>query len=95
MRQEYHKVVRDRIPEIITQSGGHAEVGALNASDYQHALRQKLVEEAKEAAMTSEEDLVTELADLFEVMEALMSTSGSMPYRVLCNGELCTEGILR
>ena len=52
-------------------------MGGLHESDYQQALRQKLVEEAQEAALASEGDLVTELADLLEVMEALMTTSGS------------------
>lgn len=77
MRKEYHRLVRDRIPEIINQSGERAAVDALNATEYQQALRRKLVEEAQEAAMASERDLVIELADLFEVMEALMSTSGT------------------
>jgi len=76
MRKEYHKLVRDRIPEIIRQSGEHREVVELDASDYQQALRQKLVEEAQEAEIASEGDLVIELADLCEVMEALMSASG-------------------
>ena len=49
----------------------------LEASAYQQALHQKLVEEARETAIAFEGDLVTELADLFEVMEALMSASGS------------------
>ena len=34
------------------------------------------MEEAQEAAIASEEDLIIELADLLEVMEALMSTAG-------------------
>src|SRR5262249_7066457 len=78
MRKEYHKLVRDCIPEIIRQRGEHAEVVGLNETDYLQALSQKLVEEAQEAAMaSSEEDLVTELADLSEVMEALIKASGS------------------
>jgi predicted house-cleaning noncanonical NTP pyrophosphatase (MazG superfamily) len=46
----------------------------LDTTGYQQALRQKLVEEAREVAMASEGDLVTELSDLFEVMDALIST---------------------
>ena len=76
MRKEYHKLVRDRIPEIIRQNGAHAKVVALNEPDYHQALRQKLVEEAQEAALASKEELITELADLLEVMEALMSITG-------------------
>ena len=36
------------------------------------ALREKLVEEAMESASTTGHDLLTELADLYEVMDALM-----------------------
>jgi hypothetical protein len=46
------------------------QVVALEASDYQQALRQRLAEGAQEVAKASEEDLVTELADLLGVMEA-------------------------
>jgi predicted house-cleaning noncanonical NTP pyrophosphatase (MazG superfamily) len=76
MRKECHKLIRDRIPEIIRQSGKHFDVAILNVADYQQALRQKLMEEAQKVAIASEADLVTELADLYEVIEALMSTSG-------------------
>jgi phosphoribosyl-ATP pyrophosphohydrolase len=58
------------------QSGEHAEVVALHEREDPQALRQKLVEEAREAAMASEGDFVTEQADLYEVLQALMSTSG-------------------
>lgn len=69
---EYHKLVRDRIPEIIRSNGEFCEVSILNEDDYVQALREKLIEEAKEVAEASEEHLITELADLREVMDALM-----------------------
>ena len=40
------------------------------APAFQRALRQKLVEEAQKAAGATEEELVTELADVDEVLDA-------------------------
>jgi predicted house-cleaning noncanonical NTP pyrophosphatase (MazG superfamily) len=72
MRKEYNKLVRDRIPEIIRQNGLKSQVATLTESAYRQALRQKLIEEAQEAAEASEQSLITELADLYEVIDTLM-----------------------
>jgi predicted house-cleaning noncanonical NTP pyrophosphatase (MazG superfamily) len=74
MRKEYKKLVRDRIPEIIRQNGLKSQVATLTESAYRQALRQKLIEEAQEAAEASEQSLITELADLYEVIDTLMKT---------------------
>lgn len=75
MRQEYHKLVRDRIPEIIEKSGGTSETKILSDAEYRIALRQKLVEEAEEVKNSSDNSkLVEELADILEVVEALMNS---------------------
>ena len=76
MEKEYHKLVRDRIPEIIRQSGSECEFVILSDREYRQALRQKLIEEAGEAAAADEDDLVAELADLSEVMDAVMASFG-------------------
>lgn len=76
MEKEYHKLVRDRIPEIIRKSGSECEVAVLSDAEYRQALRQKLIEEAGEAAVANGEDLVAELADLYEVIDALMASYG-------------------
>lgn len=81
MRKIYHKLVRDRIPEIIRQQGKACEVVTLAESEFLQALRQKLVEEAQEAA-AAEEDLITELADVYEVLDTLMRVSGISEERV-------------
>jgi predicted house-cleaning noncanonical NTP pyrophosphatase (MazG superfamily) len=75
MRKEYNKLVRDRIPEIIQQNGLECKILTLTKSEYCQALRQKLIEEAQEAAEASEE-LIAELADLYEVIDALLETYG-------------------
>ncbi len=73
MRKEYHKLVRDRIPEIIQDNGGQYEVTILTEVDYEKALRTKLVEEANEVVEAStRHDMITELADIQEVVQALM-----------------------
>ncbi len=70
------KLVRDRIPEIIRQSGRECGVEAMDEEEFRQALRAKLVEEAQEAAVATGADLVTELADLYEVVDTLMAVYG-------------------
>ena len=82
MRTEHNKLVRDRIPEIIRNSGNQCETITLSNLDYIKALRNKLVEEAQEAAIAPPEELAQELADVYEVMDALMAASGIEPEKV-------------
>jgi predicted house-cleaning noncanonical NTP pyrophosphatase (MazG superfamily) len=70
--QAYHKLVRDRIPEIIQAAGKTCAVQTLSTDDFEAALRAKLVEESTEASAASAEQLVTEVADIYEVIDALM-----------------------
>jgi len=72
MRKEYNKLVRDLIPEIIRQDGRRCGVEVMPEDEYVRALKDKLIEEAQEAAAAGPEDLVKELADLYEVVGALM-----------------------
>lgn len=65
------KLVRDRIPEIIRLAGTTCTTWVLNDKDYAAALKAKLVEESQEAMAAEGDDLITELADLCEVMEAI------------------------
>lgn len=47
----------------------------MEEEEFRQALRAKLVEEAQEVAAATDADLVTELADLCEVMDTLMAAS--------------------
>ncbi|MGK7922275.1 MAG: nucleotide pyrophosphohydrolase [Trichodesmium sp.] len=76
IHQQYNKLVRDRIPEIINKSGLKYETVTLSETEYREALRQKLIEEAKEAATANNTDLVIEIADLLEVIDALLKSYG-------------------
>lgn len=76
MRKEYHKLVRDRIPEILLKAGLDFELTTLSETEYRHALRKKLIEESEELAASSAEHLLTELADVYEVLDALIESYG-------------------
>lgn len=69
MRYVYNKLVRDKIPENISLSGRKCNYKILNDKDYLQELDNKLFEEAHEFV---EEHSVEELADLIEVISAIM-----------------------
>ncbi len=76
MRQEYNKLVRDHIPDLIEESGSQCGTLELSEVEYQQALRDKLLEEAQEAATANPEELATELADVLDVIDALIESTG-------------------
>jgi predicted house-cleaning noncanonical NTP pyrophosphatase (MazG superfamily) len=69
----YNKLVRDQIPEIMTAKGLAFETRTMDDDEeFSRCLLAKLAEEAQEAmAASSQEELVTELADLAEVVRAI------------------------
>jgi predicted house-cleaning noncanonical NTP pyrophosphatase (MazG superfamily) len=70
--KQYGKLVRDRIPEIIERAGKSATWRELSAGEFRLALRAKVLEEAKELVDASDDALLSELADLEEVIEAIL-----------------------
>ena len=74
MRVTYNKLIRDRIPEIIEADGHRAVTRVLPDGDYRAALLAKLVEEAREAESAPDDELAGELADVWEVFQALLAT---------------------
>lgn len=70
----YHKLVRDRIPEIIEASGSTCVCSILSQEDYLAALDKKLTEELEEYQQSKS---MEELADLLEVMHAVAQARGS------------------
>lgn len=83
MRRDYNKLVRDRIPELIQKSGYQCDITTLSETEYRQALRDKILEEAQEVVQASDGELVHELADLLEVVEALMESYGIENERIL------------
>lgn len=69
----YNKLVRDRIPEIIEADGKICVYEILSDEDYIALLDQKLNEELAEY---QESKSLEELADLLEVMQAVVKARG-------------------
>ena len=76
----YHKLVRDRIPEIIEADGKTCVSATLSNQDYIALLDQKLNEELAEY---QESKSLEELADLLEVMRAVAAARSSSMDSVL------------
>jgi predicted house-cleaning noncanonical NTP pyrophosphatase (MazG superfamily) len=72
----FRKLVRDRIPEIIQSEGRRPVTRILDEPGYCKALLAKLIEEAQEASLATDDDLPGELADVLEVLRALTVTAG-------------------
>ena len=70
----YHKLVRDKIPEIIEKDGKQCTYSSLSDEDYIRLLDQKLNEELNEY---QESKSMEELADLLEVIRAVALARGS------------------
>ena len=70
---KYHKLVRDKIPEIIEGQGKTCITEILSQADYLRMVDEKLNEELAEY---QESKSLEELADLLEVMEAAVKARG-------------------
>ena len=73
MAKTYHKLVRDKIPEIIESDGKKCVTRALSQEEYLKELRRKLDEEVQEYHESGDHE---ELADILEVVYALATATG-------------------
>jgi len=73
MIKQYHKLVRDRIPEIIESSGNICVTETLSDEDYLRMIDAKLDEELIEY---HKDQNLEELADLIEVIYAAVIARG-------------------
>lgn len=71
--RRYNKLIRDRIPEIIAASGQECVTETLSDGEYLTRLNEKLTEELNEYLADGN---VEELADLYEVILAVLSAKG-------------------
>jgi predicted house-cleaning noncanonical NTP pyrophosphatase (MazG superfamily) len=69
----YNKAIRDKIPEIIKESGKNCNVKKLDDSEFLVQLEKKLVEELAEY---QESKNVEELADVLEVIYRISNLKG-------------------
>lgn len=74
--KEYHKLVRDKIPDIIREKGSVASTHIASDDEYRTKLYQKLAEEVVEL---TEEPSLEEAADLWEVFLAICKLEGWFP----------------
>lgn len=74
----YNKLVRDRIPVVITRNGKKFSTRILDNEEYIEELKKKSFEELEEyhKAQTDEE-AIEELADILEILHALARVHGS------------------
>jgi predicted house-cleaning noncanonical NTP pyrophosphatase (MazG superfamily) len=74
----YNKLIRDRIPEVIENTGKKFSTRILNEDEYIEQLKKKAYEELDEFVNTNNrDDAVEELADLLEIIHALSEYHGS------------------
>ncbi|MEV4260385.1 nucleoside triphosphate pyrophosphohydrolase [Kribbella sp. NPDC049584] len=71
------KLVRDRIPEIISASGAEPITYRAGAAEYRRRLWGKLMEEVDEFLAADRATAVEELADILEVVYALAADLGT------------------
>lgn len=80
---EYPKLVRDKIPEIIQATGREAHVRTLELEEYIDFLKIKAAEEAQElASAETDSNLLEEIVDLRELLDALEKVKGFTPEQV-------------
>ncbi|MCM3409562.1 nucleoside triphosphate pyrophosphohydrolase [Metabacillus litoralis] len=74
----YNKLVRDKIPEIIENTGKQFRTKILNEAEYIKELRNKLSEEITEyLEADTDEHALEELSDVLEIIHSLASVHGS------------------
>ena len=76
----YNKLVRDKIPQIIEENGGKAEIRILENDEYRQFLEKKLDEEVGEY---HQDKSAEELADILEVVYALAASIGCSKEQLL------------
>jgi predicted house-cleaning noncanonical NTP pyrophosphatase (MazG superfamily) len=76
----YRKLIRDRIPELVSKEGCSCKVRRLSEAAYARALKAKILEEAYELSRArGKGELLNELIDLQELVEAFRVLLGMKP----------------
>jgi predicted house-cleaning noncanonical NTP pyrophosphatase (MazG superfamily) len=79
------KLVRDRIPELTAGNGQPTAFHQADPTEFARLLRDKLLEEAHEAASApGPAELLEELGDVLQVLYTLASQAGYSPAEIEC-----------
>lgn len=73
MKNEYNKLVRDRIPKIIEESGKLCKTRVLHEEKLLNVLNDKLMEEFEEY---KEDGSIEEIVDIIEVIYGILKVKG-------------------
>ena len=79
MKHAYNKLVRDKIPEIIRESGRQCEFKSLEGEAVLDALKEKLIEKA---AVFSERPSEDELSDIYELLDTIVEKFDFEPMHI-------------
>ncbi|MBC3888881.1 hypothetical protein GH810_11205 [Acetobacterium paludosum] len=79
MKVDYNKLVRDKIPEIIKNSGRACEYKILGKSEVRDALKEKLLEKAQVFMNKPSED---ELSDIYELLDTIVEAFEYEPLHI-------------
>ncbi len=79
MIRSYNKLVRDRIPELIKESGRECTSRILSQDEYFNALLDKIVEEIEEYRKSGAEE---EIADVYEALDCLVEYKEYEPMHI-------------
>ena len=85
---EYHKLVRDKIPEIIKAKGEMAMTHIADDAEYGIKLYEKLEEEVAEYL---KDESVGEIADILEVIDAIAEYKGFSQEEILATKQKKAE----
>ncbi len=75
-RYQFNKLIRSKLPDRMINEGVRINSSKLSSEEYISQLKNKLLEEAEEVSLaTDREHLITELADVVEVLYAISEAS--------------------
>ncbi len=74
---KYNKLIRDKIPEIIKNTGWTPTVRVLNKKEYLKEIKKKFGEEVKELIKAkTKKEIINEIVDIQELIDVLISELG-------------------
>lgn len=75
--KELNKLVRDKVPNLVTKDGGSYTLKLLSPLEHQHEITNKLVEELSEyRAAETKDEAIEELVDMVELIHAALTLHG-------------------